>query len=297
METLAANGARGFLSGKNYRDRRVQAIAREIGGTDWILLSEIENSEVAKPWWGIFLLLGIILIVGTTAAILSGTVLFQWKSSIRFKKLLESERTRRATESKFSVFMDHMPSMVLIKDDQSRILFANRELLAHFAAEDWKGKSPEEIFTPEQAAVTRSWDKKALTQGYVEYEETRQNNVGQSMYLLTQKFTIQQNGNPPLLGQIMTDLTERNRALRQIRELNLTLEEKVRERTAQLEASNAELQSFTYSVSHDLRSPLRSLDGFAELLAKKLFGGAGRSGAALSVPHQPRIDEDGRADQ
>ncbi|HWP68001.1 MAG TPA: ATP-binding protein, partial [Rectinemataceae bacterium] len=105
--------------------------------------------------------------------------------------------------------------------------------------------------------------------GYVEYEETRQNRSGQPLFVLTQKFAIQQSGNPPLIGQIMTDLTERNRALRQIRELNTTLEEKVRERTAELEATNAEFQAFTFSVSHDLRSPLRSLDGFAELLSEK----------------------------
>ena len=272
VETLAAKGARGFIKGKNYRYRKVQAVAREVEGTDWILLSEIENNEITKPWWGIFLLLAIILVVGMFAAILSGTVLLQRRSSNHFRKLLESERRLRATESKFSVFMDHMPSMVLIKDNQSRILFVNKELLQHFAAEDWAGKSPEEILPPERSVVTRSWDQKAFSQGYVEYEETREDRNGQTMYLLTQKFTIQQNGNPPLLGQIMTDLTERNRTLRQIRELNLTLEEKVRERTAQLEASNAELQSFTYSVSHDLRGPLRSLDGFAELLAKNYSG-------------------------
>jgi len=269
VETLAAYGARGFLTGNNYRNRKVQAIARDVNGTDWILLSEIENREITKPWWATFFLHGTILILGIAAAILSGTALLQWKSSMRYRKLLESEKKLHETESKFSVFMDHMPSMVLIKDDQSRILFANKELLSQFPADDWMGKSPEEIFDPQQAVITKAWDKKAFEEGYVDYEETRLNRAGQPRFLFTQKFVIQQDGNPPLLGQIMTDLTERNRTLRQIRELNTTLEEKVRERTAELEASNTELQAFTYSVSHDLRSPLRTLDGFADLLEKK----------------------------
>ncbi|AFN73490.1 sensory box histidine kinase [Melioribacter roseus P3M-2] len=75
-----------------------------------------------------------------------------------------------------------------------------------------------------------------------------------------------ENGKPVRLLGTVLDITDRKLAEEKIKQLNLELEIKVKERTAELENANKELEAFSYSVSHDLRAPLRAIDGFSKIL-------------------------------
>jgi signal transduction histidine kinase len=77
----------------------------------------------------------------------------------------------------------------------------------------------------------------------------------------------------------LIDITDRRRAEQEIRQLNTELEQRVAERTSELEAKHREMESFTYSVSHDLKAPLRGIDGYSRL---------------LESDHADRLDEEGR---
>jgi PAS domain S-box-containing protein len=75
-------------------------------------------------------------------------------------------------------------------------------------------------------------------------------------------------GGRVMLQAIVRDISERKRAEEEIRMLNADLERRVQERTGELQAANRELEAFSYSVSHDLRAPLRAVDGFSRIVAK-----------------------------
>ena len=105
----------------------------------------------------------------------------------------------------------------------------------------------------------------------LDHRMVAKNGVEKWVHVQTEVTYDSNNGLPLLLG-IVQDITERKKTESEILSLNAGLEKKVSERTSQLEAVNKELEAFTYSVSHDLRAPLRIIDGFATILMEDANG-------------------------
>ena len=84
------------------------------------------------------------------------------------------------------------------------------------------------------------------------------------------------------------DVTERLRAEARVHALNRTLEARVALRTRELSQANQELEAFAYSISHDLRAPLRAIDGFSRILVERHSGGLDDAGKRLPGARAPR---------
>ncbi len=182
---------------------------------------------------------------------------------------------RRAEQSlhMLSEAVEHSPSSVIVTDRWGNIEYVNPKFveITGYSREEVigrkprilkSGKTPPEVYEEMWATIQagREWRGELQNRrknGELFWEATRisplKNEEGRITHFIVAK----------------EDVTERKQAEDQVRRLNRELERRVRERTQQLEAINRELESFSYSVSHDLRAPLRAINGYAQLLKEQ----------------------------
>jgi PAS domain S-box-containing protein len=175
-----------------------------------------------------------------------------------------AEMALKNAEEIFRSFLEHSPAYLVFKDQNHRVLRLSRnfETVLGRPLDEVIGKSAGELYPPATAELIRQDDLRVLRDGRPTQREEEINGRFYSSF----KFLIPQKDKPALLVAIKTDITARREAEDALCELNGKLDRRVAERTAQLEASILEQESFSYSVSHDLRAPLRHINSFSAIL-------------------------------
>ncbi|MBV6520367.1 MAG: Adaptive-response sensory-kinase SasA [Gemmatimonadaceae bacterium] len=183
-----------------------------------------------------------------------------------------SQRALETSERQLRQIIDLAPTCISAKDEDGRYILANEALarLYHTTVDNLIGKTDADFVpSPEEAKRFRGGDLMVLERNApIDFSEQRATTGdGEERIFHTTKipFTTDGLGKRAVLG-VSTDVTARVRAEEQLQALNEALEERVRQRTAELAAANRELEAFAYSVSHDLRSPLRGIDGWSQAL-------------------------------
>ncbi|MBS1190973.1 MAG: domain S-box protein [Rhodocyclaceae bacterium] len=159
---------------------------------------------------------------------------------------------------------------------------AGAEQLFGYAAEEAIGRPLLELLVPPKYANEALRDLEAIRSGgRAGHQETvRLRKDGTPIDVSATASPIKDSSGRIIgVSSILRDITARHLAEDEVRRLNAELEQRVADRTARLEAANKELEAFAYSVSHDLRSPLRAIDGFS----RKVVEGYG-----------DRLDDEGR---
>jgi PAS domain S-box-containing protein len=187
-----------------------------------------------------------------------------------------AEEALKDGEKQFQTMVNAIPQLAWIARPDGSIFWYNQRWFDFTGTtlEQVDGWGWREVLDPILLPkVLESWEQSLESGEPFEMEYSLRSADGHYGWFLTRGFPLRDNA-----GKIVrwfgtnTDLSQKRAAEEEIRELNITLEERVSKRTAELEAANKELESFSYSVSHDLRAPLRAVDGFSQAVLED-YGG------------------------
>jgi len=184
----------------------------------------------------------------------------------------------RQSEKIFKTVASSIPgAIILLLDSECRYLLIEGDLLENlgYRKKDLLGQRAETVLTAEKYAEIKSYNDRVFSGETFSIERRLMDRDTLTRYVPLKD----ENGLVYTALILLIDVTELKKAQTQIAELNVSLENKVVERTEQLALVNKELEAFTYSVSHDLRAPLRIIDGFADILISE---------------HADKLDEEGK---
>ncbi len=187
----------------------------------------------------------------------------------------------RESEEKYRRLVENAADIIYRTDGEGRFIYMNPVSLRMFGytEEEFTGKHYLELFHPNFRNKARQFYATQFFNGrftsYLEFPAV--NKEGKQFWLGQNVQPLMEEGQIIGFQAVARDITDRvhaedamRKSEEEVRTLNAELEQRVIERTMQLENANRELEAFSYSVSHDLRAPLLTINGFSHFLAEHL---------------------------
>ena len=182
----------------------------------------------------------------------------------RSRNVLQVEVDKRTQQARL---LDQTHDSIIFRQLDGRITYWNRgaQELYGWRVDEAIGKRSHDLLRTVFPAPIEDIDAELLRAGVWEgeLEHTR---IGETKVIVASRWSLSRDdAGQPIVMETSNDITERKRQESEVRQLN----QELAQRAADLDASNKELESFAYSVSHDLRAPLRHIAGYSELLRKQ----------------------------
>ncbi|MFY0564545.1 PAS domain S-box protein [Archangium lansingense] len=181
----------------------------------------------------------------------------------------QAEANQRRTEQHFQLIVEAAQEGIWTIDTEQRTTYANRFLanMLGYTVDEMMGRHIND-FMDEESHVAAASNLAQRRQGVADVHDFKlRHKEGRPVWtMLSSNPMYDEQGRFTGALAMLTDVTRRRAAEEEVRQLNAQLEQRIAERTAELEYSNRELEAFAYSVAHDLRSPLRSISNFTQAL-------------------------------
>ena len=180
----------------------------------------------------------------------------------KIRELETANRTIKESETKYRSLIETTDTGFAITDVEGKVLDANKEyvrLSGHNILQQIIGRKVTQWTAEHDRTRNAEKVRQCLKQGFIRDLEIDHVDKNGRVTPVEINATVVETAGGTVIMTLCRDITERKKAEDEIRRLNESLEQRVRERTIELEA-------FSYSVSHDLRAPLRAIDGFSQAL-------------------------------